>query len=336
MSRPPHERRALAVVVVVVAIAAVATVATAASASTPTGAPSCGSDDADSTLTSRAGLDASYTDRLTNDSLSDWDGGRVVRVGASGDCSLYVGPTETATLRAALVDGTDGIATGTVDLGPNGTVAFVDGNRTALGVANPGPTYGTELLVTGDGRGERVTVGTGGFVDFLVRFAGNDTRVAVWPADQPWDGDWDVRVEASTAGDHRLRLQGEASLNELAVGTERPEPTPTATPTPTDPDDDDDFPGADFPSEPGDGPVESEPAGPGGGAVLVGLFCLVFGGVGTVYPRPVARLGEQLDAIGSTTPLHEVEPAEWNVLLTRVVSVILALLGGWILFLALG
>ncbi|WP_338729171.1 hypothetical protein [Haladaptatus sp. DJG-WS-42] len=59
----------------------------------------------------------------------------------------------------------------------------------------------------------------------------------------------------------------------------------------------------------------------------VGIFLLLAGLPAALWPYRLARLGEQVDAIGSTTPLAGVEPADWNVLLTRVIGVGMILVG---------
>jgi hypothetical protein len=64
-----------------------------------------------------------------------------------------------------------------------------------------------------------------------------------------------------------------------------------------------------------------------GGSVMVALFFLLFGGLGALYPYELARFGEQLDAIGSTTRASDVEPAGWNVALTRIVSIGMVVFG---------
>jgi hypothetical protein len=337
--RPPDAWRAGALVALLLAVSfGTGAVGAAAADATPTGTPGCATDDGDSTLTARASIDASFVDRVTNDSLADWDGGTLVPVGASGDCSLFLGDGETATLTAASVDGTTGVATGSVDLGGNGTLAFVSDSATDIVLRNDGPDYAASLVASAGDRRERIDVETGRFLDFVVRFDDNETRVAVWASDGSWDGDWDARFESTAREERQIRLTGRGFLDELAVGTETPDPTPTATPTAgagTD-GDEDDFDGPTFPDDPSsfDG-GDQEPDDPTAEAALFGLLFLVFGGVGVVYPRPVARFGEQLDAIGSTTSMDEVEPTDWNVVLTRVVSVVFVLFGLGLLWLAL-
>jgi hypothetical protein len=317
------------------AVAPTTVAADAVDAPVQTGTLGCESDEGDSTLTARARIDATFEDRLTNESLANWDGGRLVRVGAAGDCSLYVGANETATLQATLVNESDGMVTGSVDLGVNGTISLGSERGGALTIANPGPAYGTSLLVAAGDSDDRVTVDTGRFVDFVVHFAGNETRVAFWPADRSWNGEWDSRFDATVAGDRQLRLLGEVYLDELAIGTKAPAPTPTVTATATATETDDgDFPGSDFPDA-SELPNENTQQDDDSEAAFLGLLLLIFGGIGTAFPRGVARFGEQIDAIGSTTPADEVEPAEWNVVLTRISSAVLALIGVGFVVLAL-
>lgn len=52
----------------------------------------------------------------------------------------------------------------------------------------------------------------------------------------------------------------------------------------------------------------------------VALILLVFGLPAAVWPYRIARFGEQIDAIGSKREKSEVEPAGWNVMLTRIVG----------------
>jgi hypothetical protein len=61
--------------------------------------------------------------------------------------------------------------------------------------------------------------------------------------------------------------------------------------------------------------------------VGVALILLLFGLPGTVWPYKTARLGEQFDSIGSKRSWSEVEPADWKVTLTRVVGVVMVLIG---------
>lgn len=64
----------------------------------------------------------------------------------------------------------------------------------------------------------------------------------------------------------------------------------------------------------------------------VALILILFGLPGAVFPYRVAKFGEMLDAIGSKRSSSEVEPAAWNVTLTRIGGIAMVLFGG--LFLA--
>ena len=54
---------------------------------------------------------------------------------------------------------------------------------------------------------------------------------------------------------------------------------------------------------------------------------LVVGLANYCFAYRIAWVGERLDAIGSTTPASEVEPAYWNVALTRFVGIVALLTG---------
>ncbi|WP_244514952.1 hypothetical protein [Halorientalis persicus] len=75
---------------------------------------------------------------------------------------------------------------------------------------------------------------------------------------------------------------------------------------------------------------DSEPTGAG----AFGFILVLFGLPGTVRPYGTARFSERLDAIGSDRRLEEVEPSDWMVLLTRIVSVAMVLFGGFLILLA--
>jgi len=324
-----------------------------------------------------------FFDSLGDASQSDWTGGRVVRVGATGDCSLAVLDSETATLTAVTVDGTRGVLTGTLDLGANGSLALVatnestppdvstDGpdavttetdavgtstavttgttapvttgphttepqveNRTSrdLILSNDARDFAPSVVVASGGRSTRVALQTGRFFHFVVRRDGGTTRVAVWDASRSWDGQWDVRFpNATESTDWRVRLHGRAFLDGVAVGVGEASRTPgtsdTGAPDETpvgDGSDDDPFPRED------PDPVQvtnDGPDGSGDGRGFYGILLVVFGVVSFRYARGITRFGEQIDAIGSTTPMSEVEAADWNVGLTKVISAILAVVG---------
>ena len=64
------------------------------------------------------------------------------------------------------------------------------------------------------------------------------------------------------------------------------------------------------------------------------LLLVLLGIPGAAFPYRVARFEERMDSIGSKRAWSEVEPAEWKVLLTRVVGAgmlfvgVIILLGG--------
>lgn len=293
--------------------------------------PDCDSDDRDPSLDDRVGSDP-VVDTLTADSTADWDGGTIVLVGASGRCSLAVTDNATATFQAATVNGSIGIATGTVDLAGNGSLEFVS-ETGAIALKNDGPDYGTRIAVTANGTvRERIHVPTGRFFSFAVRWYPNGTTsVAVWSPAEEWDRDWDLRIGDFSASERwRLRLDARAFLDEIAIGTHR-----ASTPTETS---DDPFPDSDFVS-----PVpESDPAGSaptdaenGESGLVLAVLMIVFGAVGFRFAYTLSQFEERIDAIGSTTPWHEVEPADWKVMLNRIIFAALAAVGAlWLLSIA--
>jgi len=60
--------------------------------------------------------------------------------------------------------------------------------------------------------------------------------------------------------------------------------------------------------------------------VVWGFMGLLFGPPATIWPYKIARWGEILDAIGRK-PNGRVEPAGWNVALTRISGVVFSLIG---------
>lgn len=57
------------------------------------------------------------------------------------------------------------------------------------------------------------------------------------------------------------------------------------------------------------------------------FLLLAFGIPGAIWPYELAKFGEQLDAIGSKRSWSEVEPAGWNVALTRAVGIGMTVVG---------
>ena len=78
-------------------------------------------------------------------------------------------------------------------------------------------------------------------------------------------------------------------------------------------------------------PTERPMPGAVGPAAMVnlvfGTLIIAFGLLGAVWPYRVARFEEQIDAIGSKRSWDEVEPTGWKVMLTRVIGVVVALIG---------
>ncbi|WP_229110596.1 hypothetical protein [Halapricum desulfuricans] len=118
------------------------------------------------------------------------------------------------------------------------------------------------------------------------------------------------------------------SLDGIAVGVAEPDEsgTPTESPTPGETTSEDEWP---FPEdEPRFDDPDTDPgAEPDRSGIFFGLILAGWGVIEFRYARPLARFEEQLDAIGSTTPVSEVEPAEWKVALTKLVGVVFALVG---------
>lgn len=63
--------------------------------------------------------------------------------------------------------------------------------------------------------------------------------------------------------------------------------------------------------------------------MLVKTLLLVFGILNAIWPYKLARFEEQLDSIGSKRSWSEVEPAEWKVVLTRLVGVAMTMVGAF-------
>ncbi len=59
----------------------------------------------------------------------------------------------------------------------------------------------------------------------------------------------------------------------------------------------------------------------------IGIIIVLFGLIGTIWPYKLARFNEQMDSIGSRRRFSDVEPAGWNVALTRVVGVVMVIIG---------
>jgi hypothetical protein len=60
---------------------------------------------------------------------------------------------------------------------------------------------------------------------------------------------------------------------------------------------------------------------------LVGLFLAAFGLPGALWPYRVARFQERVQGIGSSRSWDEIEPADWNVSLTRAAGILFTVVG---------
>lgn len=200
---------------------------------------------------------------------------------------------------------------------------------TPLVVENGGPDFGTEVLVRRGDRSERVALASGRFFHARVGWTGDAVRVAVWNATRPWDGTWDARFAGGVAREGwRVRLGGRAFLDAIAVGVPAGESTGPTTQARGGTGAGDD--GADVPGSGFDGRERRPDAGQGTPAVwnaFLGLLLVGGGAAGHRYAYEVTRFGEQLDAIGSTTRSSEVEPTDWNVMVTKLCSVAAVVVG---------
>ncbi|WP_323171314.1 hypothetical protein [Natrialba sp. PRR66] len=71
------------------------------------------------------------------------------------------------------------------------------------------------------------------------------------------------------------------------------------------------------------------------GGIVVGTVLVGLGLLGVRHAYGITRFHEQLDAIGSTRSAGTVEPAEWNVTLTKLLSGCLSAMGGVVVLLAI-
>lgn len=59
----------------------------------------------------------------------------------------------------------------------------------------------------------------------------------------------------------------------------------------------------------------------------VGPVLVAFGLPGAIWPYRTARLGERVQGIGSNRSWDEIEPADWNVSVTRVAGILFTVVG---------
>jgi hypothetical protein len=59
----------------------------------------------------------------------------------------------------------------------------------------------------------------------------------------------------------------------------------------------------------------------------VGLVLLAFGLPGAIWPYRVTRFAERVQGLGSKRSWDEIEPADWNVSVTRVAGIVFTVVG---------
>lgn len=291
------------------------------------------------------GWEVAFIDPIQDGSLGNWDEGRLAPVRLGEECSLVVSDGESANLTARTVNGTYGVVTGTLDLGTNGSVRLVErgaidgAERAAITVSNPGESFSRMLTVSVGEESTVVSALSGRFVEFAVVQENGTVDVGLGTPGSELTAGLDARFENVTAAEGwRLHLDGEAFLNGVAAGKVDPNPPPPADEVSPPPENDE----AD--SEPEDtfdyDVASSDPAtdrtteGDDGHSTVLGFILgLPTIGIGALvfrYAYGFARFGEQLDAIGSTTSWDEVEPAGWNVLLTKLSGLLIVGFGLYI------
>ncbi|WP_191906092.1 MULTISPECIES: hypothetical protein [unclassified Haloarcula] len=277
-----------------------------------------------------------YVDGLGTASTTNWTAGEILRIGADGDCSLGVRDNATATLTATTVNASQGTVTGVVDVGRGGALRVVeraDGNATAsVSIQNVGRENSDRVdIVATDERGtvasERITAPTGRFFAVEIRWYPNGTaQVALWDTDQQRRDRVTRTVSTSTANTAwQVQLDGRAYLDEIAVGThdtattdtkdsEQSSESPAQTTVAVDQNDETGTPDTvSFNPGPEDRQPEESQSG-----LLFGPLTAIGGALMYRYAYGVTKFSEQLDAIGSTTRSSAVEPADWNVMLTKL------------------
>ena len=278
-----------------------------------------------------------YLDGLGAASTTNWTAGETLRIGADGDCSLGVSNNATATLTTTTVNASQGTVTGVVDVGRGGAFRVVERpeqNITAsVSIQNVGRENNDRVdIVSTNESGtvvasERVTAPTGRFFVVEIRWYPNGTaQVALWDTDQ--QRRQRVTRTVSTSAENtswQVQLDGRAYLDEIAVGSHDTEPadtgdseqsaaSPVQTTASTAQDDETGTPETfSYNIESEDRESEDPQSG-----LLFGPLIAIGGALMYRYAYGVTKFNEQLDAVGSTTRSGEVEPADWNVTLTKL------------------
>jgi hypothetical protein len=295
-----------------------------------------------------------YVHGFEDGRLEQWTDGSIRRFGAYGDCTLSI-RDGTTRLTGTQLDASTGALRATIDLGRGG--AFVlspdDGSDVSIAVENVGyENNDTVRVVTTDATGSsdqfQLTAPSGRFFDLRLQFTAEDTaRLALSEigVGYPDETDWEP-IELSPQNESwTITLESRAYLDEIAVGDrdvddteERSEPATDGEES-TDGFSGDQFDGSDDDPSGIDTPTNfpnSQTHDGSGRRSAVGLFfgplLAVWGAAMSKYAYEFSKFGEQLDAIGSSTSANEVEPAGWNVALTRIFGILLSI-GGVLWFL---
>ena len=266
-----------------------------------------------------------YFDGFEEGSTANWTNGVVLPIGTDGAWSLGVVEGERATLGRP-VNASEGELVGTVDVGTGGALRLMDANGTNASVTlrNRGRANDAAVeLVVRNASGavetrRSLSTDTGRFFDVRLEWQPTEpVRLTLDSVDAKAAATEVVEVNTTTRpGYYHVQLVGEAYLDEIGIVA------PAGGLDGTDGD-------AGFGGPPDrydrDTEVENDDESNGQGGV--GFFLLVFGLPAALRPYAMARFGEQIDAIGSTTRSSEVEPANWNVLLTRMIGLGMTVVG---------
>lgn len=271
-----------------------------------------------------------YVDALDEESLSDWTGGGLVQVGPDGSCSLAVLEGNSTTLTGAMINGTQGVVTGTLDLGANGTLALAEGGADdAVRISNSGPDFASTVVVSAANHSRTVSLSTGRFFEFAVVRTDGTTTVSLWAESSSYGARHQLQFENTrVAGPLDLRLDGRAFLSGLATGVVQADQSQTDPADEPDQSDDDAF-EEQFPEQ--NRPAQPEQDSGQGLPLRWGLVLFFVGALEYYYARPLADLSEQIDSIGSTTASGEVEAAAWKFRLTQIGGVVVWLFGVFII-----
>lgn len=314
--------------------------------------------DCDDSAVSDAEIDAQeenivygYVHGFENGRLEQWTDGSILQFGAYGDCTLTV-RNETVRLTGAQVDASTGALRATIDLGRGGALALApdDDSDVSIAIENVGyENNDTVRVVTTNATGStdqfQLTAPSGRFFDLRLQFTEDGARLAISEIDfgYPAETDWEPIELASQNESWIVTLESRAYLDEIAVGDRQIDDESdesTATAPGDDSDDTEDEQSDDgFDRFERDQPDEYNPyeesadSSEGGAGLVFGLILALLGAGMFRFAYGLTRFSEQLDSFGSTTPGSDVEPAGWNVALTKLFGILVSI-GGVIWFLS--